>query len=116
MSADELDRFTFVDVERSACLCDVGLIGYTAALCVTADGEDKAWLVNDAVLNVANAPHGSADHAHEQLGPLPAHWRHMVALAPYRCGRPRADGRPCRQAVRGPGRTCGWHSERTRAT
>jgi hypothetical protein len=115
MPGDEFDRFTFVDYQRSACLCDVGLADYTVALCVTANGENQAWLVSEAELGIANTPHGDADQPHEQLGPLPAHWRSMVMLAPYRCGRPRADGRPCRQAVKGPGR-CAWHSERASAT
>ena len=115
MTGDESDRLTLIDSEHTACLCDAGLPGYRAAMCVTADGEVEAWLVNDTVLGTPNAPHGNADQQHEQVGPLPAQWRHRVALAPWRCGQPRADGRPCRQYVSEAGRACGWHTQRASA-
>jgi hypothetical protein len=116
MLGDEFDGFALVDWDRSACLGDVGSTGYVVAWSVIADGEDMAWLVNEAeLLKGGNAQHGSANQVHEQLGPLPELWRHRVALAPYRCGRPRADGRACRQSVKAPGRPCVWHSERASA-
>jgi hypothetical protein len=116
MAGDEFDGFALVDWERSACLCDVGLAGFVVAWSVTADGEDVAWLVNEAeLLNGEKAQHGNANRPHEQLGPLPPRWRAAVQCAPYRCGRPRADGRPCRQSVKAPGRSCAWHSERASA-
>jgi hypothetical protein len=116
MPGGEFDGFALVDWERCACLCDVGLAGYVVAWSVTADGEDMAWLVDeDALLNGKRAEHGNGDQAHEHHGPLPERWRHRIALAPYRCGRPRADGRPCRQSVKAPGRPCSWHSERASA-
>lgn len=110
------DQFkTIVDRKRCVFLCDVGLVGYTNALCIDRRGDEKAWLIDEAVPGVPRTPHGDADQPHEQLGPLPAHWRHRLALAPFRCGRPRADGRRC-QLVGEPGRACGRHSERTDAT
>ena len=116
MSADRFDGSTLIDWERSACLCDVGSPGFVAAWSVAPDGEDVAWLVDEAeLLKGADAQHGSANQVHEQLGPLPGHWRARVYLSPIRCGRARADGRPCRQLVGAPGRPCAWHSERTNA-
>ena len=115
MTADEPDRFSFVDFMRSACLADVDLPGYAIAWCVNSAGEDQAWLISEAELNIPGTTHGDGDQPHEQLGPLPDRWRYRVALAPYRCGRPRADGRPCRQFVGEAGRTCAWHSERASA-
>lgn len=116
MVGGNLDGYVLVDWERSVGLADAGLAGYVVAWCVTADGEDVAWLVNEAdLLDGGDAQHGNANQPHEQVGPLPFRWRAAVQCAPYRCGRPRADGRPCRQAVRTPGRSCAWHSERASA-
>lgn len=114
MSADahRFDGITLVDRSRSACLCDVGLPGFSVAWGVAPNGDDVAWLVDEAeFLKGADAQQGNANQVHEQVGPLPAIWRHRIALAPHRCGRARTDGRPCRQLVGAPGRTCAWHSE-----
>ncbi|OBA97018.1 hypothetical protein A5666_27100 [Mycolicibacterium fortuitum] len=106
------ERCALVDWDRSTCLCDVGLAGYVLALCVTTDGEHMAWLVDKAELaNGENAACGDAHQPHEQLGPLTAAMLERVSPTP-RCGRPRIDGRPCRQAVKVAGRSCAWHSER----
>lgn len=113
--SDERDGFTLVDHGRNVYLGDVGLPDYFAATCVTSSGGEELWLVNAAVLGVENADHGCGDQPHEQLGPLPDRWRTRTLLAPYRCGRPRADGRPCRQYVGAAGSACGWHAERAEA-
>lgn len=116
MSGDRFDGFALVDVERSACLCDVGLAGYVVAWCIAPDGQSAAWLVSDAeLLNGENAQRGNPNQPHEQIGRLPSYWRARAARPPHRCGRPRADGRPCRQAVKIAGRPCVWHAERATA-
>jgi hypothetical protein len=118
MDSREFDGITLVDWERGVHLDDVGLPGYGVTWCVDTDGQNTVWLVDrDALADGGDSvEHGNANQPHEQLGPLPSIWLHRVALAQYRCGQPRVDGRPCRQAVRGPGRTCGWHSERASAS
>lgn len=98
-----------VDDNRSVCLCDAGQPGYVAAVCVTDDGQEALWLVNSAELEAERQRCGSADQPHEQLGALPAIWRHRVALAPLRCGRATKVGRPCRTPVAIPGASCARH-------
>jgi hypothetical protein len=116
MFGDDLDGFALIDWERSACLCDVGAPGNSVAVAVTADGRDVFWLVDEAELHAEHPRHGNADQPHEWTGPLPDRWRHRIAAAPFRCGRPRADGRPCRQAVKAAGRPCCWHAQRASAS
>lgn len=110
MAGGDSDGFALVDWERSACLCDVGLAGYVVALCVTTNGEEVAWLVNEAEMrNGENTRHGNGNQLHEKLGRLPAAIRERVSPSP-RCGRPTHAGRPCRLRVKAMGQACGLHT------
>jgi hypothetical protein len=110
MAGGDSDGFALVDWERSACLCDVGSVGYVVALFVTTNGEDVAWLVNEAELfNGKDAKQGNGDQLHERLGCLPAAIRERVSSAP-RCGRPTHAGTPCRAKVKALGQACGLHT------
>lgn len=112
-ASGKFDGLALVDRERSACLCDVGAPGYTAAIAVTDDGRDSLWIVDEAELHAKHPRHGNGNQRHEQLGPLPAAVRERISPAP-RCGRPtKATGEPCRQRVSAPGEPCGWHSDRS---
>jgi hypothetical protein len=104
-----------IDHDRTACLCSDGLPGYWAAVCVTASGEDALWLVCVDELDTEHSRHGNGDQPHEQLGPMPATWRHRTALAPLRCARPTKVGRPCRTLVTDPGQPCPRHRAQTTA-
>lgn len=106
-----------IDWERSACLCQAGLTDYVAAVCVADTGEEVLWLVNVMVLDGGcdHALHGDADQPHERLGHLPRRvydriWSTQGDDADSRCGRPRADGQPCRQRVSDPGAACCFHT------
>lgn len=101
-----------LDEERSACLCDVGQADYIAATAVDANGSEHLVFVERSAMGDLAVRYDSTcrDVAHEQLGPLPAIWRHRAALAPLRCGRPTKAGRPCRALVADPG-PCSRHRE-----
>lgn len=108
-----------VDRNRSACLDDVGGGHRSAFVAVTADGRDVLWLVDhDHADDSDDADYGCACQRcapHERTGPLPAHVRGLVARAKPRCGRPRADGRPCRNVVATCGDACHHHRPPTHA-
>ncbi|MFC9838959.1 hypothetical protein ACFVKB_34905 [Rhodococcus sp. NPDC127530] len=106
----KFDSQSIPDWSRSTPLDDFGLAGYHAAICVNEDGSTAPWLV--AATN--EGPHGCAckDCApHEQHTRIPQPMREALHMT---CGRPRADGRPCRSAVRSPGLACHQHAERER--
>ncbi|MGB7508967.1 MAG: hypothetical protein WA965_26455, partial [Mycobacterium sp.] len=94
-----------VDRERCASLDRDGLPGYTAAVCVTPDGEDVLWLVSEEHLDVTDAPHGQADQRHERTGPLNEDvryriWNHQCAALTRRGPRcrnwvPKSSGPLC---------------------
>lgn len=97
-----------IDARRLACLCDVGAPNYSAAVCVTATGDEVLWLVSRSELDSEHPAHGDANQPHEKLGRLPAGIRERVSPAP-RCGRPTAAGRPCRMKVANHGEACDVH-------
>lgn len=102
-----------VDRDRSACLFDVGLPGYTAAVCVTRAGEDVLWLVSEEHLNVENSPHGNPDQRHERVGPLPRDLWHRLA---QRCAGLTRRGARCGVLLIGPvGAVCVAHAAEAEA-
>jgi hypothetical protein len=105
------DRFSLLDHDRSACLCDVGLPGYVAAVCVASSGEDRLWLVSETELGAQHARCGRAEQPHEMLGRLPQAVRERIWGDSLRCGRARSNGQPCRQRVKQPGQTCAAHCD-----
>jgi hypothetical protein len=108
----EPDRRAIIDQARAADLADGGPPGHRLAIAIRDDGEELYWIVCDAELDAARPRFGNADQPHEQLGPLPAMWRHRVALAPLRCRRTTTrTGRPCRILVSRPGDACSWHRD-----
>jgi hypothetical protein len=111
MSGQSDDRFSLLDRARSACLCDVGLPDYVAAVCVDVDGADRLWLVSETELEAEYARCGRADQPHEKLGRLPHAVRERIWGDTLRCGRPRSNGQPCRQRVKEPGQTCAAHCD-----
>jgi hypothetical protein len=105
------EQFSLIDHDRTACLCDVGAPDYLAAVCVTPDGEDVLWLVCKTELDAEDPRCGNANQRHEQLGRLPQTVRDRIWGDALRCGRPTATGKPCRQRVAEPGRSCGVHCD-----
>jgi hypothetical protein len=102
-----------IDWDRSTCLCDVGMPGWAAIMCIGPDGDRHALLVDQATLGSSYNP--DVPHAtHEQPGPLPPRWRDRVQLAPLRCGRRTKSGTSCRAYVGHPGEACGWHRTEAR--
>ncbi|QZT60935.1 hypothetical protein [Mycolicibacterium austroafricanum] len=100
-----------IDSRRAACLCDVGAPNYVAAVCITDDGDEALWLVHKDELDSDNPAHGHADQPHERLGRLPLRWRERVWGDDLRCGRPRANGQPCRHRVKERGQSCAAHCD-----
>jgi hypothetical protein len=105
---------TYIDFQRSACLCDVGLPGIGASVCIGEDGGTDLVLIDQSRLDCTE--HNTYDPTtpqapHEQPGPLPPRWRDRVKLAPLRCGRRTKSGGRCRAYVARPGDACGWHRE-----
>ena len=100
------DPHSIPDPSRSV---DLGN-GYRAAMCINEDGSVYPWLV--AAAN--SDPHGCACQEcapHEQNTRIPHPMRRALHLT---CGRPRADGQPCRASVRTPGMPCHQHVDRER--
>jgi hypothetical protein len=105
-----------VDWDRSACLCDVGLPGYAAAVCVTRNGTDVLWLIDSDELDTEHPRCGNPDQPHECLGPLPLEYVQRLTIAHrrgYRCGRRTRSGTVCRMRVSQPGAACEWHRDTT---
>jgi hypothetical protein len=110
VTADEFDGFAVVDRYRSVCLCNVGAPGFSVPVAVTSDGRDTLWIVDEAELQAKGSRRGNGDRPHEQLGPLPEHWRERVAWsALIRCGRSTKKKRPCRIPVAQAGDACEFH-------
>jgi hypothetical protein len=78
------DGFDVVDPRRSACLCDVGAPGYTAALVVGDDGTARLVLVRHDMIGDPTARYDGDCQAaaHEQCGPLPFEFARRLTLAP----------------------------------
>lgn len=100
-----------VDPDRNVCLCCDGLVGYSAAVALDAEGTEHLVLIEDAAVDDEHVRYDAACTTviHEQIGPLPTRWQARVRYAPIRCGRPTKAGYPCRVEVARPGSTCGWH-------
>lgn len=104
-----------VDWDRSTGLGEAGEPDYVAAVCVTDNGDTALWLVHLPDLGSAYAVHGEPHQPHERVGPLPRWLYDRIWNAPCedgeRCGRPRADGQPCRLRVSEAGAACCFHSD-----
>jgi hypothetical protein len=111
MDVDKTDHphGSLIDHERSACLCDAGAPDYLAAVCVNPDGQDVLWLVFKTELDAEHPRQGKANQLHEYTGRLPQVVRDRIWGDSLRCGRPRWDGKPCRQRVKEPGQPCSTH-------
>lgn len=74
-----------IDLDRAACLCDVGAPDYVAAVCITDTGDEVLWLVSKSELADSccdqHARAGNADQIHERLGPLPETIRRRLQAA-----------------------------------
>jgi hypothetical protein len=77
--------------------------GWHAGVGVGPGGDCWPWLIHPD----DDTPAQHVVPPHEQLGPLPALYRHR--LDQHRCGRPRRDGKPCRTPVARSGLTCANH-------
>lgn len=73
----------FVDVARSACLCDVGAPEHVAATVVSADGSThlifakREGLGDESMLYQPDCPHV----VHEQLGELPLEFVRRLTIS-----------------------------------
>jgi len=120
MTADPLNNTDLVDLDHAACLCDVGLPGYVAAVAVDSDGEAHLLLAEWGSVGDEAKRYDplTAQAPHEQTGPLPIEYVHRITISRrqrgHRCGRLTKAGRPCRIAVRRPGDACGLHREALR--
>lgn len=114
--SDTTDETTadLVDSDTRRCLCDVGAEGHSIAEAVTPAGGRSLWFLDDAQLNADGTDHGNPRPPHELLGPLPPDLASRIRSTPIRCGRPCADGHPCRIEVSAPGHACGWHRRAVR--
>lgn len=98
------DRSTLVDWPHAAYL---GHRLWAATACHP-DGSTWPWALTDD----RDAPAGCCCPRcapHDQAGPLPPRYTARLASVAPRCGRPRADGQPCRAWVATPGAACRWH-------
>ena len=103
----DTDTSDHCDESRMVSLDDVGLPGYSAAVVITAGGEERLVLARRDGLNRAGNPYWPADWrviaAHELTGKLPKHY------APT-CGRRTSSGKPCRARVPMWGDACSRHA------
>ena len=87
--------------------------GYQAVEAVTPTGDRTLWLMAPLCRSCEETTqHGDASARsapHDQEGQLPARFRPK----PPRCGRPRSNGKPCRQWVDAEGDACTWHAGAT---
>jgi hypothetical protein len=107
------DNANWIDLARSACLCDVGSAGYLLAVVIGPDGAEYVQLAEKESIGnpaVGCDPTCSAI-AHEQTGPLPLEFVRRITISrrTNRCGRPTAAGGRCRIPVTRPGDACVWH-------
>jgi hypothetical protein len=105
-----VDNISYIDNDRSACLCGQGGGPYVACVLVAADGSQDLVLVDWELIGDGQHTYNRTPEAvHEQTGPLSPRWAARVHLAPLRCGRPTKAGGRCRVYVSRPGQPCGWH-------
>lgn len=118
MTADPLNNTDLVDLDHAACLCDVGLPGYVAAVAVDSDGEAHLLLAEWGSVGDEAKRYDplTAQAPHDQTGPLPLEYVRRLTISSrrtHRCGRAtRTTGKPCRMEVAWPGQACGFHNER----
>ncbi|EFG74156.1 hypothetical protein HMPREF0591_5937 [Mycobacterium parascrofulaceum ATCC BAA-614] len=102
-----------LDYDRSVCLCDVGQADYSAAVAITADGDEHLVLAKHSAIGDPTVCYDSScrEVAHEQLGALPLEYvrRITVSRRTHRCGRRTQAGRPCRALVAVHGHPCPRH-------
>jgi hypothetical protein len=111
-----VDNLSYIDERASACLCDVGMPGYVAAVLVAGDGRQDLVLVDEELIGDAQHAynHTTPEAVYDQLGPLPLEFvrRITVSSRAHRCGRPtKTTGRPCRIEVSRRGEPCGLHRQ-----
>ena len=106
---------SYIDYERSTCLCDVGAPDYLAAIAVADDGTYHLVLVLYDGIDDDDVRYDARCRGvgHEKLGRLPRCVRERIGGNDLRCGRPTAAGRPCRHAVNEPGEACCFHRGRS---
>jgi hypothetical protein len=109
-----VDNKSYIDERASACLCDVGLPGYVAAVLVAADGRQDLVLVDEELIGDERHAYNrtTPEAVHEQLGELPLAIVRRITISSrvHRCGRPtKTTGRPCRIEVSHRGEPCGLH-------
>jgi hypothetical protein len=80
-----MTRSTLVDSRRSACLCDVGAPGLTAAACVDPDGQVDYALIRESLMGDPRYPFlpWTPDAPHEQLGALPIEFVRRITAAAH---------------------------------
>jgi len=109
------DRINFIDDARSACLCDVGCPGYSAALLIAPGGAEHLALIEISSIGDEAVRYDSSCTSvqHEQLGALPLDVVRRITISRriHRCGRRTQAGKPCRIRVSQPGAVCEWHRE-----
>jgi hypothetical protein len=93
-----VDNRSYIDNRASACLCDVGLPSYVAAVLVAGDGRQDLVLVDQELIGDGQHTynHTTPEAAHDQLGPLPLEFvrRITVSSRVHRCGRRTKTARP----------------------
>jgi hypothetical protein len=112
-----VDNVSYVDNDRSACLCGQGGGEYVACVLVAADGSHDLVLVDWELIGDGQHTYNrtTPEAIHEQAGPLPLDIVRRLAISSrgrrtiQRCGRPTKAGAPCRTPVARPGETCAWH-------
>jgi hypothetical protein len=82
--------------------------GWFAAMCVDATGGTWPWLLAPGGDQLPCGCMCRKCAPHEQNGPIPRAW--ATDNLPTRCGRPRHDGKPCRQPDPS-GHGCPWHRD-----
>lgn len=100
----DIDPANYSLALHELCLGD----GWHAGVGIGPDGTSWPWIVAPDT----DEPGHRVIPAHEQLGPLPALYRHRISQ--HRCGRPRRDGKPCRTPVAHQGLTCANHTHVTK--
>ncbi|HEY9316111.1 hypothetical protein [Williamsia sp.] len=109
------DRAKLIDPTTEVWLAEHGLPGFTVAETIDAGGNRQFWIVDRDQLGGRDVDHGNESPAHEQTGFLSERWHDRIAAAPFRCCRPRRDGRPCRILVRSADSACAYHRRQQKA-
>jgi hypothetical protein len=99
-----------LDPRQAVHLCQEGAPEFTAIASVDRTGHTRHfWLWSREGPDRA---HAGEPPSHERTGRLPQHVQARVDRAAWpRCGRPRADGQPCRKSAVKRGAACHLHDE-----